>query len=284
MSKLVWLFYKVFGSQDWYEKTVQRSPSVCNNIEAWSFPSAMQPSQAARRPKFIMSLEWHHNNVWLQSFYPPYCHCCTWPPGRADGTCAHICQVCPPALAWCLCAAGRLHSRTTWPASPCRWYNPGVANQNTSAAILHDCVFMRLSHFKWCQSASLGRHKNCLVFLCLFLTSSGITLILSVYLRTTSSGFFPCHKIKRKRDEMALEKKAKLASDGITRWTTGWHLLVMWTQENNSFGKLSSLSAATRAWLPRFPDKGVWVCICPWCWGEEVTFKLARNDHPHILW
>lgn len=91
-----------------------------------------------------LSLEWHHNNS--KSFYPPYCHCCTWPLGTADGTCAHTCQVCPPALAWCLCAAGRLHSLMTWPASPCRWYSPGIANQNTLAAIHHDSVFIILSH------------------------------------------------------------------------------------------------------------------------------------------
>lgn len=155
---------------------------------------------------YNLSLEWHHNDVWLTSFYPPYCHCCTWPPGTADGTCAHTCQVCPPALAWCLCAAGRLHSPMTWPASPCRWYNPGIANQNTSSAIWHDCVFMRLSHM---VRTSNGDRVHLLVgiklisavcvcvrtFLCLFHTSSGITLIFSVYLRTTSSGFFPCYRI-----------------------------------------------------------------------------------------
>lgn len=119
---------------------------------------------------YYLSPEWHHNNVWLTSFYPPYCHCCTWPPGTADGTCAHTCQVCPPALAWCLCAAGCLHSLMTWPASPCRWYSPGIANQNTSSAVLYDCGFMRLSHsvLGHHTMTSLGGHCVCVCFLMSF--------------------------------------------------------------------------------------------------------------------
>lgn len=151
---------------------------------------------------YHLSLEWHHNNVWLTGFYPPYCHCCTWPRGTTDGTCAHTCQVCPPALAWCLCAAGRLHSLMTWPASPCRWYSPGIANQNTSAAMahLHNCGF----HSWWGQWMMTITKLLCppRAHAFLILTSSGSTLIFSVYLRTTSSGFFPCYKIKhqKKRD------------------------------------------------------------------------------------
>lgn len=149
---------------------------------------------------YNLSPEWHHNNVWLRSSYPPYCHCCTWPPGTADGTCAHTCQVCLPALAWCLCAAGRLHSLMTWPASPCRWYSPGIANQNTSAIVLRDFVFMRVSHLVRTSNGdrlqlSVGTKLFKFYTVCFFsffwLTSSGTTLILSVYLRTTSSGFFP---------------------------------------------------------------------------------------------
>lgn len=110
---------------------------------AWSSASSLKLSQAARRRKVgHLSREWHHSSVWLCSFYPPYCHCCTWPPGTADGTCGRTCQVCPPALAWCLCAAGCLRIPTPWPASPCRWCSPGIAERNaSSAAVPHDCVF-----------------------------------------------------------------------------------------------------------------------------------------------
>lgn len=111
-----------------------------------------------------LSPEWHHNNSWLTSSYPPYCHCCTWPPGTADGTCARTCQVCPPALAWCLCAAGCLHIPMTWPASPCRWYSPGIANQNASSAtVLYMTVY--LWHFRlpsrWAQKKITLRCSVC---------------------------------------------------------------------------------------------------------------------------
>lgn len=142
--------------------------------------------------QLYFSLTWHHNCVWLAGFYPPYCHCCTWPPGTADGTCGHTCQVCPPALAWCLCAAGRLHIPMTWPAFPCRWCNPGTANQKTSAAT--GCAFMILSHFT---------HSNCpdgyISVLCVFLLLH-LALLLSslcIFSRHPQGFFLTCDKNNR---------------------------------------------------------------------------------------
>lgn len=136
----------VFNAVSWTEvssKDCVVLSSVTWLIRQFKIPICVQQrrtiqSSCKTSQVYNLSLEWHHNNVWLTSIYPPYCHCCTWPPGTADGTYAHTCQVCPPALAWCLCAAGCLHSLMTWPASPCRWYSPGIANENISSAVLHD--------------------------------------------------------------------------------------------------------------------------------------------------
>lgn len=141
VCKLGWIEYNLKG---FFTNPNITSRHLCTaKRRACSTASSLKFSQAARRRKVRdLSHEWHHSSVWLCSSYPPYCHCCTWPPGTADGTCGRTCQVCPPALAWCLCAAGCLRIPTTWPASPCRWCSPGIAERNaSSAAVPHGCVF-----------------------------------------------------------------------------------------------------------------------------------------------
>lgn len=128
---------------------------------------------------YFGSRKWHHKKVCLFGFYPPCCRCCTWPPGTADGTCGHTCQACPPARAWGPCAAGGPRSRRTRAASPCRWCNPARAKTDKRTSTCGP----RLTQTRASPSQS-GRAV---------LTSSGNTLIFSVYLFTTSSGFFPSH-------------------------------------------------------------------------------------------
>lgn len=138
---------------------------------------------------------------------------------------------------------------------------------------------------------SVGEHKT-LRPRKLFPTSSGITLIFSVYLRTTSSGFFPCREIKQKRDEAAIK-------DELNPTLTCAYYVARINMRKDRLDLivdiicLSSKHERIAAWFwwmtdfmghsgHIFPIKE---CQCEYCvhvWDveQEVTFKLAYNNKP----
>lgn len=175
----------------------------------------LQPDGGAPGPYVMLqgyfgSRKWHHKKVCLSGFYPPCCRCCTWPPGTADGTCGHTCQACPPARAWGPCAAGGPRSRRTRAASPCRWCNPARAKTDKRTSTCGP----RLTQTR--ASPSQTGHA--------VLTSSGNTLIFSVYLFTTSSGFFPSHTKQIGREKNAMTKKGRTSLFWLNR---KWFIYLM---------------------------------------------------------
>ena len=129
------------------------------------------------------------------------------------------------------------------------------------------------------------------VSLCLFLTSSGTTLIFSVYLRTTSSGFLPCHRINHKRNKITIKDKPDLPltythiPQVSTKEGRDWPLdgtclstehkrITAWSWWMTNFHQFWRLLRPGHDCSLTFfsPDKRVWACMwreyaCLWCWG-----------------
>lgn len=132
-------------------------------------------------------------------------------------------------------------------------------------------------------------------FSCLLLTSSGTALIFSVYLLTTSSGFFPCHRIYDERDEMTIKEKPKLPQIpqvyGKKRqygWTAGGICLSFKHKRITRSWRLTNfhqfqrpLSAASRLSDKR-EWEGIWVeyaCL----WWERGGHLQTGTKQPAIL-